>query len=374
MTAKRIMLMYISEVSGHHSATLAIERALKALNPEAEVLNINAFHYTNPITEKVINRLYIGIIKATPGIWDYLYDNQNVLENLKKIKQTIHKFNSPKLGRLFNKFRPDVVLCTQAFPCGMVADYKKSRNPGFKLVAVLTDFVPHSYWIYDSVDYYVTPCEDIALPLHKKGVAYAKIKPLGIPFNHEFNKPLERREILRKYKLNPSSPVVLIMGGGQGLGPIKTIVRSLKKVKHDMQEIIVTGTNKKLYRSLKRKAKRSKKKMLVLGYADNVNELMSVASVIVTKPGGITTAEALTKNLPMVIIKPIPGQESCNAAYLVEKGVGIKLAKPKQINIIMEDLLSRPAKLRKLSAAAASISKPDASMDIARMLLELPDA
>ena len=78
MSAERIILMYISEVSGHHGATIAIEKAIKILSPDTEVLNINGFNYTNPISEKIINRLYMGIIKRTPQIWDYLYDNPSV--------------------------------------------------------------------------------------------------------------------------------------------------------------------------------------------------------------------------------------------------------------------------------------------------------
>ena len=105
MAGKRIILMYISEISGHHSATIAIEKAIKTLSADTEVLNINAFSYTNPISEKVINRLYLGVIKATPQIWDYLYDNPGVVKNLSLIKELIHNFNSSKFKTLFDKFK-----------------------------------------------------------------------------------------------------------------------------------------------------------------------------------------------------------------------------------------------------------------------------
>ena len=85
---KRIILMYISEISGHHSATLAIEKTLKILQPDAEILNINAFSYTNPISEKIVNRLYMAVIKRTPQIWDYLYDNPTVVKKIENIKKT----------------------------------------------------------------------------------------------------------------------------------------------------------------------------------------------------------------------------------------------------------------------------------------------
>ena len=96
--------MYISEVSGHRSATLAIEKTLKILRPDIEIMNINAFNYTNPISERIVNRIYMGIIKRTPQIWDYLYDNPAVVKNLDKIKKWVNKFNSAKLKKLFDEF------------------------------------------------------------------------------------------------------------------------------------------------------------------------------------------------------------------------------------------------------------------------------
>lgn len=363
--------MYISEVSGHHSATLAIEKAIKMLSPGTEILNINIFNYTNPISEKIVNRIYMSVIKRTPKIWDYLYDNPKVVKKIEKIKETVHKFNSPKLKNLFDKFNPDAILCTQAFPCGMVADYKKTYNSKIPLVAVLTDYVPHSYWLYDTVDYYITPSDDVSYRLMKKGVVPEKIKSLGIPFDPGFNDSHDLDKLFNKLRLNPLLPSILIMGGGQGLGPIKTIIKSLGKISTPIQEIIVTGTNKKLYNSLKRKVKKYKHKILLFGYAHNINELMSISNIIISKPGGVTTAEALAKNLPMIIVKPIPGQEANNTAYLTEKEAAIKIDDPKETNFVIENLLKHPDKLRHLRESAARISKPNASLDIARLLLKL---
>jgi processive 1,2-diacylglycerol beta-glucosyltransferase len=363
--------MYISEVSGHHSATLAIEKALKMLEPGVEVLNINAFNYTNPISEKIVNRLYMGVLKRTPQIWDYLYDNPAVVKKVEKIKESIHKFNSPKLKMLFDKFEPDALVCTQAFPCGMCADYKKTYNSDIPLVAVLTDYVPHSYWIYDAVNYYITPSEDVTLGLIKKGVEPDRIKSFGIPFDPKFNEQLDRSKVAEKFRINTDAPVILIMGGGQGLGPIKTIVRALEKVEKEIQEIVVTGINKKLYNSLKRKIKKYKKKTLLFGYVNNINELMAVSDIIITKPGGVTCAELLAKHLAMLIVKPLPGQEANNTRYLTEKGAAIKIDEPGDINLVIEDLLAEPDKLRRLRESAACLSKPNASLDIAKLLLDL---
>jgi len=371
MPHKRILLMYITEISGHHSATLAVEKAIRTIDPHVEILNINTFKYTTPISEKVINRLYMGVIKRTPQLWDYLYDNPAVAKKLEGIKEAIHKFNSPKLKRLFEKFRPHVVACSQAYPCGMVADYKKTAHSNVPLVAMLTDFTPHSYWIYDTVNFYISASDDITTRLIEKGVNREKIRTFGIPFDQKFHEEIPKADALRRLGLNPNLFTLLIMGGGQGLGPIKTVVKSLEKAKTALQEIIVTGTNKKVYRSLKRKRKKCRKKIVLLGYAHNVNELMSASDVIITKPGGITTSEALCKKLPIIILKPIPGQEANNAAFLSAKGAAIRLNFPEDINLVIDDLTANPKKLDALKQSCAHIGRPNASVDIANLLLKL---
>jgi len=363
--------MYISEVSGHRCAAMAIEKAIKIVSPQAETFGINAFHYTNPIFEKIINRLYMSVIQKMPKIWDFLYDNPHIAKRTQKIKEFINKTNSLKVKKLIDEFKPDAVVCTQAFPCGLVSGFKKAFNSNIPLVAVLTDYVPHAYWIYDAVNYYITPSEEISKRLEEKGVPHDKIKSLGIPFDPKFNRPFDKNMLLKKLELTPGLPVILIMGGGQGLGPIKAIINSLEKSKKQFQEIIVSGTNLKLYNSMAKEAKRCKKKILVYSHADNVDELMSVTDILITKPGGLTTAEALVKKIPMIIVKPIPGQEANNAVYLMEKGAAIKTDEPDSINFIVDDLLSNPDKLKQLAESAASISKPNASMDIAKLLLDL---
>ncbi len=361
--------MYISEVSGHHRATLALETALKSIDPGTQVMNLNAFNYTNPISEKIINQLYMSVIKTAPGIWDYLYDNPAVVRNIARIKESVHKFNSVKLKRLFDTFRPDVVACSQAFPAGMVADYKKMFGASFKLVGILTDYIPHAYWIYDTVDYYITPAQDISLRLMERGVPAEKIKPLGIPFDPVFNSKLNKSEIRSRLGLNPSLPVVLMMGGGHGIGPMKTIVKSLRRMRHQVQTIIIAGKNRGLYNSLKRKATKSAQRVLLFPYVNNVHELMHVSDMIITKPGGVTTAEVLAQGLPMIIMKPIPGQEMHNAAYLTQKGAALRIDTPALMHEVIDGLLDHPEKLAELAAGARKLAKPTASMDIARFML-----
>ena len=175
--------MYITLNSGHHRASLAVESALRKISPSVETLNINAFKYTNPILEKIINKTYMSVIKNKPEVWEYLYDNPKVLKSVQGLRDAIHRYNSKRLKTILEDFKPDVCICTQAFPCGMIADYKKNLKLKLPLFGVLTDHAPHSYWIFREVDYYVTPSDDSKVCFTKDGVNESKIKVFGIPID-----------------------------------------------------------------------------------------------------------------------------------------------------------------------------------------------
>ena len=370
MSKLRILLLYISEVSGHHQATLAIEESLKILNPEVETLNLNAFNYTNPITEKIINRLYLGVIKRTPGIWDYLYDNPSVVRRTQRIKELIHKHNSPKLKKLFDEFAPQAVVCSQAFPCGMVADFKKTYDSRLPLIGVLTDYAPHSYWLYDNVNYYIAPSDEVKERFIQKGVAGERILTYGIPVSPKFSLKHDKEELAKKFSLSLDKPVILAMGGGQGLGPLNKIVSAFKKIRIDSQLVVVAGNNKKLYRKLRRKIKSQKKKISLYGFIDNIDELMEISTLIITKAGGLTTAEALSRGLPIVIIKPLPGQEEINTTYFLNKGAAVKITDDKLIPRLIQGLLANPAILKGMQEAAFKLSRPGAGMTVAKLILD----
>ncbi len=367
--SKKVLLLFISEHSGHHCASRAIEKALRTIDPAIETLNINSFNYTNPILEKVINRAYMGVVMRTPEVWEYLYDNPKVLKNTQKLRAMIHRFNTGKLKSLLDEFRPDVIICTQAFPCGMIADYKRSLNIRIPLVGVLTDYAPHSYWVFNDVDKYIVPSAETGKKLIDNGVDPLKVEEFGIPIDPSFMGCRNRDELCDEIGIDRNLPCVLIMGGTQGLGPIRNVARQLDVSDIKLQVIIATGTNKKVYKWLKRR--HFKKKFIILPFAGNVNELMRVATVIITKPGGITTAEALAAGVPMLILHPLPWQEAMNTRFLLKEGVAVKAENPEGVVVVLDELLYNVSKLKTMSRKAVALSKPDSAMNIARLIMVL---
>ena len=368
---KRVLLLYITNLSGHHRAAMAVEKGLKYVAPDLDVRSVNSFNYTNPILEKIINRTYMGIIKRTPEVWEYLYDNPGIVRNTQRLKDMMHRYNSAKMKALIDEFKPDVIACTQAFPCGMVADYKTTFKSTIPLVGVLTDFYPHSYWIYEAVDAYAVASEEAKQRLVDHGIPADKIRVLGIPIDLVFREQVGRDHVLAQLGLENNITTILVMGGSTGLGPIKKIVLALERIKSHIQIIVVTGKNIKLYNYLKRNEARFRHRIATIGYATNVYELMAAADAIVTKPGGLTTSEALAKGLALIIINPIPGQEAKNTDYLLRKQAAIKARNEDEVALMVESLCSMPFKLDAMKKAAHDLGRPDAAINIANMMLEL---
>lgn len=368
---KRVLLLYISQVSGHRHGAVAIQKSLKAFNPDCEIKSLNGFGYTYPLMEKIVNTAYMGVIKRVPQIWEYLYDNPKVIKASEKIKESIHKSSHKKLKPLFDEFKPDVVVCTQAFPCGMVADYKKSHNLSVKVIGVLTDFAPHLYWLHEGVDYYVVPFEDAKKRYMNEGVKESQIKVFGIPIRTKFAEKLDRNAILHKLHLDGNVPTVLVMGGGQGLGPMKEAVKSLIGLNRPLQIIVIAGTNIKLVQWIKKAQKKTSKKIIVYDYANNVDELMEISTLIISKPGGMTTSECLAKGLPMIVVDPIPGQEERNSDFLVKNGIAVRVDEKKKIAEAVQMLLNNPSKLQSMREAALTFGRPHSAQDIARLVLSI---
>jgi len=350
---------------------MAIEGALKSIEPDTEIYSINSFNYTNPILEKVINRTYNSVIKRTPEVWEYLYDNPKVVKNTQRLKAMIHKYNSSKMQALLDDFKPDVIACTQAFPCGIVADYKATYNSKFSLVGVLTDFYPHSYWVYETIDKYVVASEDARTKLITNGVAPDKISVFGIPINMDFQNHPDVTNLKKNYGLTDDLKTVLIMGGSGGLGPIKRIIASLERVNTRVQALVLTGTNTRLHTHLRRIAPKLKNKIVPIGYTNDINRLMGIADMVVTKPGGLTVSEALAKGLPIIIINPIPGQEAKNTQFLLKEQAAIKADNEEELSILIENLCAMPSKLEVMKDAASRLGKSKSAFNIAKMMLDL---
>ncbi|MCX7885779.1 MAG: glycosyltransferase [Verrucomicrobiae bacterium] len=372
MESPRILFLYLTKHSGHYAAAVAVEEEVRRLAPAAQTRMLDSFRHANPILSKVTLKAYLAILKAAPDIWEYMYDNPEFEARTRKIHELLQRGNSQKLQQILDEFRPHAVVCTQAFSCGVLAFWKEQRGRSdLKLVGVLTDFVAHRYWVHEQVDLYVVPNDATKATLISRGVDGARIKVAGIPVRRQHLNAVQREEVIRRLGLEVGLPKLLVMGGSLGLGPIRSVIGQLDKLPQPFEIIVVTGSNEKLREQLLRRARQLQHPTTVLGFADNVHELMQISELVVTKPGGITTAEALVHRLPMIIINPIPGQETKNTEVLLAHGVAVYARDAKDVRLFVDEFLRNPEKLRRMRAAAEVLGRPRAAEEAARSVLEL---
>ncbi len=363
--------MYISPRSGHHSAALAIDKALRQIDPNTITCLVNSFQYTNPILEKIISKTYLGVIQTTPEVWEFLYDNPAIVKNTMTFRKLLHRFNSSKLAKLLTSFNPDAVVCTQAFPCGMVADYKKTHHLDLPIIAVLTDYCPHSYWIYENVDAYIVSSATAVDRLKKTGISSERIFEFGIPIDMHFTRCPASHQVRSEWGLDPKLPVILLMGGSQGLGPLKELVNELDQLPESFQMVIVCGGNTSIKRWLERHQTKFRKKISFFGYIRGINELMSVSVVLITKPGGLTSAEALAQRLPMIIINPIPGQEAQNTRILLNRRVAMEAVDARESALLTQRLLRNSSLVQQMRESARQMARPHSAIETAALTLRL---
>jgi processive 1,2-diacylglycerol beta-glucosyltransferase len=369
---RRILFLYLTKHSGHYAAAVAIDHAARQLDPGVETMLLDSFGHTNPVLSKVTLKAYLAVLRTAPEVWEFLYDNLEVKERTTKIRELLNRGNSKKLQRVLANFQPGAVVCTQAFACGVIASWKQATgNDSPALVGVLTDFVAHRYWAHEKVDLYIAPSEDTRQTLISQGVPPERIRAHGLPVSEKFTSPVDKEAILKSLGLKPELPKVLVMGGSLGLGPMKSVIRKLDKLPQPFDIIAVTGKNEELKERLSRKGRRLRHHTTILGFVENVHELMSIAEMVVTKPGGITAAEALVKQLPMIIINPIPGQEAKNTEFLLSQSVAVEAGNANDVMLYVDEFFRNPEKLRRMQEAARALGRPQAADHAAEAILRV---
>ncbi|MDD5423071.1 MAG: glycosyltransferase [Candidatus Omnitrophota bacterium] len=369
--AKKILICYATAGIGHKKAALAVEAAFKELSPEGvEFSIIDSLDYTNPFFKWIYLKVYLLMVNKFPLLWGLLYyltDNFYVNLIVAPMRRFNNWLNSGKLSKFLIEMKPDVVISTHFFGSEVIADMKRRGAMGSRLVSIVTDYRLHSWWVSGFVDTYIVAGEDAVEDLLKWKTPQSKIAALGIPAEPIFAKKLDKKNIREKTGLPENTFTLLVIGGGFGVGPIEEIIEAVGGM--SIQIIAVCGHNEELVRKLEGLKPSLKAGLKVLGYVDNVYEYMEVSDLLISKSGGITVTEALTKELPMVVISPIIGQETRNCDFMTKHGAAIKVDKASDARRVVEEMIADPAKIGRMKDAIKKIKKPTACYDIVRLAI-----
>lgn len=372
---KKILVVYATAGIGHKKASIAVKKAYEEMNlPDVEVTLIDALDYTNDFFKWSYLQAYLLMVNKLPTFWGlsyYLTDNPFVDLFVSGIRRLNNWASSKKLVKYIMDTKPDVIISTHFFASEVIGDLKDKKAINSKLVTVITDYRVHAWWIARGTDAYIVASDEVKRELEARKIDPSLIKVMGIPIEPIFSKQLDRPAIFRSTGLRDDIFTILVIGGGFGVGPIEGIAGVVAQLKKNLQTVVVCGRNEELVKKMQKMKEDLKLNMKITGFIDNVYEYMEISDVLISKSGGITVSESLAKDIPMIIISPILGQETANCNFLIKNGAAVKVNDLEELKSALEDLIGNPIKMDKMKESIRHIRKPNAAYDVAKLAYEL---
>ncbi len=305
-----------------------------------------------------INASYLWMARYSPWLWSLLYKQRILYQNTGYIDKEIKN----EALKIIDKENPDCICSTHPF---ITSGISKIKNKKFKLASIATDFDYHSTGITKETDIFIVPHKSIEGLLLKMGIEKEKIRVIGIPISLKF---LKNANVSKGDFGFNEKPIILEMSGGYGLGFLERFIPILSKDRDLFQAIVIAGKNRGLKKRMEIAFKKYEISGKVFGFVDNVDELMEISDIMLGKPGGLAIMEASAKGLSMVIARVIPGQEEGNAKVLISEGVAI-MPKYNDIPNVLKSLLVDKEKREVMKKASLKFSKPYASLEIAKTIM-----
>jgi processive 1,2-diacylglycerol beta-glucosyltransferase len=361
----RILIATVTAGAGHLQAAAALEEAWRAERPGDVVEKVDLLDYVSRLQREVYVQGYVKLVEHAPELWGMVFkktDNPALLRKVARFRRGFAERTNKRFVKYLKAFQPDAVVCTHYLPVEIMAHLeRKGFNP--MTVCVVTDFEAHALWMEQAVDLYCVAAEETKASLVARGAKAENVVVTGIPIALKFSGLPNPRAVRKNYGLRDDLPVLLVLGGGFGMGPVAGILSALDKIERDFQTLVVAGRNEKLRRDLACGDHRHPTR--VLGFATNMHELMAVADLIVTKPGGLTSSEALAMGKPLFILNPIPGQEAANSDFLLERGAAAKVNRIEDLPFRLQQLIGSK-KLKEMALAARELGHPNAAREVCR--------
>ncbi|MCG2712241.1 MAG: UDP-N-acetylglucosamine 2-epimerase [Candidatus Omnitrophica bacterium] len=369
----KILIIHATAGAGHLKAAQALHQAFLANGKESdEIKKIDALDYTNDFFKKAYPAVYIFLIRYAPFLWGWIFHMLNCRWLKPLINSIRHFFNAVHSKRLISYVlneQPEAVICEHFLSAELMAHLKrKGRFKGYVFCGI-TDFGVHQFWINEGTDFYFVASEMTKDELICKGVPQEKVIITGIPVDEKFSKEISKTQMRLKLGLDEGKFTVLITSGGFGVGPIKKIAGLLDEIPSDLQMLVICGKNPQLLDFFKKQT--FKKKIKAFGYVNNMEECMEASDIIISKSGGLTVSESLVKGLPMLIIRPIPGQEMRNAQIIEDYKIGIRMKDVSEVTDQVEKMLEGDGKvLKEMKENALKLAKPKAAQRICAWVTE----
>ncbi|MFC5699722.1 glycosyltransferase [Cohnella faecalis] len=364
----KIMILYARFGEGHYQAASALRDSFARLG-NAEIMLIDLLAESHPFINEFSRFVYRKSYTMWPQMYGWVYEATRGMKADSLFAHWLHSFGTVTMQRVVEREKPDAVIHT--FPMMVMPTVTNRLRKKIPMFNVVTDFDLHMRWVHPDVDKYYVATEDMAEQLLNLGITAERVAVTGIPIRSSFAPGRVHESAAFRYGLEPYRPTVLVMAGGYGaLSGIRAAIRELT-AGGKAQAAIVCGRNRLLEEELRRYYN-GDSHISVLGFIDRIDELMGLASCIVTKPGGLTLSEAICAGIPIVLYRPVPGQERNNALYLQNKQAAVVCRTSSELLTAMTGILELPSLRLHLQSAVRKLRQENSSdricLDILRQL------
>lgn len=371
----KVMVLSAAVGAGHVRAAQAVEKAFLETGTAREVRHIDTLEFTNKAFRQVYAKSYLDMVNKMPEVLGWLYDHLDKPWQNDRLRLAFSKLNTRPFRKILEQERPDICVCTHFLPEEIIAWLKTEGRMDCPLAVVVTDFDVHAMWLCRPVDHFFVAMEETRVHMREMGVAAEQVTVTGIPIDPVFGECKGKIEMRRKHGLAADRTTILVSAGGFGVGHIEHLALSLRKMRHAAQVVAVCGRNAELKARMEALAAETPADCPVelrpIGFTTEMDEYMAASDILLGKPGGLTTSEALARGLGFVIVNPIPGQEERNSDHLLEEGVAIRCNNLPALAWKIDSLLDEPARLAAMQAKARALGRPGAAKDVVRRLQEL---
>lgn len=372
---KKVLILSAAVGAGHLRAAEALEKTFINLNAAEEVKNIDVLNYTNPLFRRLYGKAYLDMVNKMPEVLGWMYDSLDKPWENERRRLALDRLNTQPLINLLKKEKPDLAVCTHFLPAEIISWLKAKQKINFPQAIVVTDFDAHAMWLCHNYEQYFVALDETKVHLSKIGIPAEKITVSGIPIDPVFAETKDKSAMREKYNLAKDKLTIMVSAGGFGVGNIEHLLTALSELKTPSQILAICGRNEELKTKLEKlaveKLNNERVTFKPIGFTREMDEYMSASDLIVGKPGGLTTSEALAKNLIFVIVNPIPGQEERNSDHLLEKGCAIKCNNLPVLAYKIDELMNNEKRLEEMQKNVKNFARPDASREIVEKLLSL---
>jgi processive 1,2-diacylglycerol beta-glucosyltransferase len=371
----KVLVLSASAGAGHIRAAQAVESAFRQLGAAREVRHIDTLEYTNKLFRRLYAKAYIDVVNRSPELLGWLYDYLDKPWERERRRLALDKLNTRPFVKMLREYQPDIIVCTHFLPAEIVSWLKAKERITSRQAIVVTDMDVHAMWLCHHYEQYFVALDETGEHMIRLGIPPEKLTVSGIPIDPVFAVEKDKREMRRKHNLREDTCTILVSAGGFGVGPIEHLFQSLLELRHEAQAIVICGRNEELRARLEQLAANLPESARVsikpIGYTTEMDEYMAASDLLLGKPGGLTSSEALARGLVMVIVNPIPGQEERNSDHLLEEGVAIRCNNLPVLAYKIDKLLDDPGRFSAMQTAARRLARPRAAHEIVSKLLSL---